>query len=82
MGEEVALVERDVQHGDGAAWLGLFNGEDRWAGDCAVEEFPMCRDGVWLVSGGEVFFCYAEEDCGDVASVGDFPVLALEQDVT
>ena len=77
MREEIALVESNVQNGDRAAWFGLFDGEDSWAGDCAIEEFPVSADCVWLVPGGEIFSCYTEEDCGDVASVGDLSVLAL-----
>ena len=70
-----------MQDGDGSAWLGLFDGEDSWAGDCAVEEFPMSADCVWLISGGEVFLCYAEKDCGDVASVGDLSRLVLDREL-
>lgn len=32
----------------------------------------MGGDGVGLVSGREIFSCYAQEDCGDVAAIGDW----------
>lgn len=56
----------------GAAGLDLLDNENGAASDGAAEELPVGGDGVGLVSGSEIFSCYAQKDCGNVAAIGDW----------
>lgn len=56
----------------GAAGLDLLDNENGAARDGAAEELPVGGDGVGLVPGSEIFSCGAQEDCGNVAAIGNW----------
>lgn len=60
-----------MQHGDGAAGLYFLDDENSRAGDGAVEKLPVGGDCVCEVLVCEIFFCYTQEDGGNVAAIGD-----------
>lgn len=67
-----------MEHCHGAAGLDLLDNENGAARDGAAEEFPVGGDGVGLVSGSEMFSCYAQEDRGHVAAIGDWEKMVLD----
>lgn len=66
-----------MKHCHGAAGFDLLDNDNGAARDGAAEEFPVSGDGVGLVSGSEMFSCYAQEDCGHVAAIGDWEKAVL-----
>lgn len=61
-----------MQHGDGAAGLDLLYSQNSRAGNGAIQKLPVSGDGVWLILVGEILSCYAQEDGGNVAAIGDW----------